>query len=143
MIRIVVSDPSPRVRAALRMRLDVEPDMQVVATSASVAEACDAAVDAQAHVAVVDVTTDGAPPPAGVTGPLHELARRCAVVVLALSDVDRGAAPAGAPFVSKYSPEADLVDAVRRAHATRPTPDIADGPPRPRGGDRTTAPPEV
>lgn len=119
MIRIAVTDPAARVRSALRMRLELEPDMSVVADCASLECAERALATGQVDVLVVDlVSADAATSPAG----RRLVAPTTASGVVVLSMDDRLARLAGprVQFVSKYAGESAVVDAVRRAHELVP-----------------------
>jgi DNA-binding NarL/FixJ family response regulator len=136
-IRIAVTDPAVRVRSALRMRLELEPDMSVVADCASLECAEQALATGQVDVLVIDlVSADAATSPAG----RRLVAPTTASGVVVLSMDDRLARVAGprVQFVSKYAGESAVVDAVRRAHELVPLQRrAAEQPPstsRPGGG---------
>ena len=125
MIRIAVTDPAARVRSALRMRLELEPDMSVVAVCASLDCAERALATLAVDVLVVDlVGADVAGDPAAAR--LVASTTACGVVVLSLDDrLSRLAGPR-VQFVSKYAGESAVVDAVRRAHGLVPPQRVAD-----------------
>ncbi len=137
MIRIAVTDPAARVRSALRMRLELEPDMSVVSDCASLECAERAVATGQVDVLVIDlVSADAATSPAA----RRLVAPTTASGVVVLSMDDRLARLAGprVQFVSKYASESAVVDAVRRAHELSPLQRRADEPhplPSGPGGD--------
>lgn len=116
MIRVVLADDQPLVRAGLRMILAVEPDIEVVAEAADGREAIDAAARLRPDVVLMDVrmpdidgieatraVTAGADPPR--------------VLVLTTFDLDEvvyDALRAGASgFLLKDAPEERLTTAIR------------------------------
>jgi DNA-binding NarL/FixJ family response regulator len=117
-IRIIVVDDELSVRRGLRMRLTIEPDIDVVAEAADGSTAVTAATDAQPDVVVMDVQMPGMD---GLTATrlIRETVPACAVVMLSMHDglADRvRAEEAGASaFVAKHDADGDLVEAIRRA----------------------------
>jgi len=59
MIRILLVDPQEQVRRGLRMRLALEPDLQIVGETGDSAEALGLALLLQPDVLVVDVAPPG------------------------------------------------------------------------------------
>jgi DNA-binding NarL/FixJ family response regulator len=55
-IRIVLADDHAVVRKGLRMVLDAEPDLEVVAEASDGAEAVERCLDEDVHLAVLDVS---------------------------------------------------------------------------------------
>ena len=114
--RVLLVDDHPIVQRGLRVTLDAEPDLRVVAVAGS-GEAALAALDAAApDVALVDVSLPGMN---GVELVRHLLARRPALRVLVVSRHDaelyaERAVRAGARgFLSKLEAAERVVDAVR------------------------------
>ncbi|MEU6414790.1 response regulator transcription factor [Microbispora sp. NPDC046933] len=120
-IRVLVADDQAMVRGGLRLILEDQPDIEVVAEAADGAEAVESARRLRPDVCLVDVRMprlDGievtrALAGPGVPGPLR-------VVVVTTFDLDEyvyGALRAGATgFVLKDCGPALLVEAVRAAH---------------------------
>jgi two-component system response regulator DesR len=116
MIRVLIVDGQDQVRRGLRMRLDVEPDVEIVAETGKAGEALYLAQALEPDVIVVDIEMRGAE---GVT--LVERLRaanpEAAVVVLTLhgDKVTRARSEqAGAhAFLEKHGGAADLVKTMR------------------------------
>lgn len=119
MIRVLVADDQAPVRWALRLVLDAEPDIEVVAEARDGVEAVDLARRHKVDVVVLDLRMPRLDGP----GALRRLAQSVnpppAAVALTTFDTDEylfGALRAGAAgFVLKDSDPALLVDAVRLA----------------------------
>jgi DNA-binding NarL/FixJ family response regulator len=116
MTRVLIADDHGVVRGGLRVLLDRQPDVEVVAEAADGLEAVAAAVEHRPDVAVLDVTMPG------MTGleATRELARRAPevrVLVLSMHDDEHlvaEALQAGARgYVVKHQAGTELVDAVR------------------------------
>jgi two-component system response regulator DesR len=120
MIRVLLADDEELIRAALTALLDLEGDLEVVASAADGRAAVSAALAHRPDVAVVDLqmpALDGLEVAAELTRALPS----CAVVVL----TGRGrpaqlqlALAAGAKgFLAKGAPGGALADVIRRVHA--------------------------
>jgi DNA-binding NarL/FixJ family response regulator len=116
--RILLADDHAVVRAGLRLVLDGEPDMRVVAEVADGAEAVEWALEAQVDLAILDVAM---PRLTGLQAAL-ELSRRAPrlrILMLSMHDNEQylfEALKAGASgYVLKTAADRDLVAAVRAA----------------------------
>jgi DNA-binding NarL/FixJ family response regulator len=116
--RLLIADDHVMVRRGLRLVLDAEPDLRVVAEASDGAEAIECVRDTEVDLAVLDVSM---PRMTGLQA-TAELARRYpAVKVLMLSMHDNeqylfAALKAGASgYVLKTAADRDLVDACRAA----------------------------
>ena len=126
MIRVAVTDPAARVRTALRMRLQLEADVDVVAECASVECALRVVGSGDVDVLVVDLVGDDLDQ---TSTALLDGQVPCGVVVLSLDDRLARLAGARVRFVSKYADESAVVDAVRHVHALRvPAPHAVPAP---------------
>ncbi|GAB7189893.1 response regulator transcription factor [Kineococcus sp. NUM-3379] len=122
MIRVVVADDQPLVRAGLSAMLGVEPDLDVVAQVPDGAQAVEAARRLHADVVCMDVRmpgTDGITATRELCGP--GVADPVPVLILTTFDVDEylfGALEAGASgFLLKDAEPSTVVDAVRSVAA--------------------------
>ena len=121
-IRVLLADDQPLIRSGLRLILENQPDLSVIAEAGSGAEAIDLAHRHRPDVCLVDIRMpgpDGIAVTAALAGP--GVADPIPVVVVTTFDLDQyvyGAIQAGAVgFVLKgCSPEL-LIEAVRAAHA--------------------------
>lgn len=117
-IRVLLVDDEPMVRLGLKMRLDLEPDVEVVGEAADGASALAEAKVLRPDVVLMDVRM---PAMDGVeaTAALRRDLPGCAVVVLSLYDDDatraRARSAGAAGFVPKHRAEETLLAAVRRA----------------------------
>jgi DNA-binding NarL/FixJ family response regulator len=116
--RILLADDHPVVRKGLRLILDCEPDLAVVAEASDGAEAVQQALDQEVHLAVMDVAM---PRKTGLQAAQELTRRRPELRVLMLS-MHRNeqyileAARAGAAgYVSKSVADRELVEACRAA----------------------------
>ncbi|GLZ31725.1 DNA-binding response regulator [Lentzea sp. NBRC 105346] len=121
MIRIVLADDHPVVRAGLKALLEAEPDFTVVGECGSGEEAVELAKREEPDVVLMDLKMpgmDGATATAGVVAN-----SRSRVVILTTFDTDGDiirAIEAGATaYLLKDTPAAELVDSVRAAAAGR------------------------
>ena len=114
--RILLADDHDVVRKGLRMVIDAEPDLEVVAEAADGAEAVELGLSADIHLAVLDITM---PRLTGI-----QVARELALqrddvksLILSMHDNERyffEALRAGAAgFVLKSAADSDLVEACR------------------------------
>jgi two-component system, NarL family, response regulator NreC len=138
-IRLVIADDHAVVRAGLRMVLDAEPDLEVVAEAGEVDTARRMVAAHRPDVLVLDLNMPGPPSlPA-----IPELAERTAIVVLTMQNdpaFAREALQRGAlGYVLKESADSELVQAIRFAAAGRTylNPELgarmAAAPPQPAG----------
>jgi two-component system, NarL family, response regulator NreC len=114
-ISIVVADDHAVIRSGLRLLLEAEPQMSVVAVAGDVDNARRMVLAHEADVLVLDLNMPGAPSlPA-----IPDLAARTAVVVLTMQNdpaFAREALRAGARgYVLKEAADSELVEAVRAA----------------------------
>jgi DNA-binding NarL/FixJ family response regulator len=114
--RILLADDHAVVRRGLRLVLDGEPDLEVVAEAGDGAEAVERAVRDDVHLAVLDVTM---PRMTGIQA-AREISRRCPDVrtlILSMHDNEQyffEALKAGASgYVLKSAADRDLVEACR------------------------------
>ena len=118
MTRILLADDHAMVRRGLRLVLDSEPDLEVVAEAGDGAEAVDLGLNDGVDLAVLDVTM---PRLTGIQA-VQELARRkpeLKTLILSMHDNEQyffEALKAGAAgYVLKSSADRDLVEACRAA----------------------------
>ena len=118
MTRILLADDHAMVRRGLRLVLDAEPDLEVVAEAGDGAEAVKLGLDPRVNLAVLDVTM---PRLTGIQA-AGELARRrplLKTLILSMHDNEQyffEALKAGAAgYVLKSSADRDLVEACRAA----------------------------
>jgi DNA-binding NarL/FixJ family response regulator len=116
--RILLADDHAMVRRGLRLVLDAEPDLEVVAEAGDGAEAVKLGLDPRVNLAVLDVTM---PRLTGIQA-AGELARRrplLKTLILSMHDNEQyffEALKAGAAgYVLKSSADRDLVEACRAA----------------------------
>ncbi|GAA0442697.1 DNA-binding response regulator [Acrocarpospora corrugata] len=121
--RILLADDHALVRRGLRLILDAEPDLTVVAEAADGAEAVEAAVDGQIDLAILDIAM---PRMTGLQA-AREISRRVpAVRILMLSMYDNEqyffeALKSGASgYVLKSVADQDLLEACRAAMRGEP-----------------------
>ncbi|HSS57576.1 MAG TPA: protein kinase [Solirubrobacteraceae bacterium] len=119
-VSIVIADDHAMVRSGLRVLLDSEPDLNVVAEAGDVSTALECARTHRPAVIVLDLNMPGEPSLPAIPRFL-EAAPGTAVVMLTMQSEPayaREALSAGASgYVVKTSAEADLVEAVRAAAA--------------------------
>lgn len=115
-IRIVLADDHAVVRKGLRMVLDAEPDLEVIAEASDGAEAVERCLDENVNLAVLDVSM---PRLTGIQA-AREIARRrpeLRILILSMHDNERyffEALRAGASgYVLKAAADRDLVEACR------------------------------
>jgi DNA-binding NarL/FixJ family response regulator len=120
MIRLIVADDQETVRTALRVQLELEPDLEVVGEADDGTTALALAETLHPHVVLMDIrmrAMDGL----SATRTLRELSPHIRVVILTLYDdpsTKARAKEAGAVgFVGKHEPCEALVEALRRAAA--------------------------
>ena len=117
-IRVILADDERLVRSGLRMIIDAEPDLSIVAEAADGSEAIDAARRVPADVVLMDVRM---PNMDGLTATrrIVETAPRPRVIVLTTFDLDEyvfEALRAGASgYLLKDAPERELIAAIHVA----------------------------
>jgi DNA-binding NarL/FixJ family response regulator len=123
MTRILLADDHVMVRHGLRLVLDAEPDLEVVAEAGDGAEAITRALDDDVDLVILDVTM---PRLTGIQAAI-ELARRkpeLKILILSMHDNEQyffEALKAGASgYVLKSSADRDLVEACRAAMRGEP-----------------------
>jgi DNA-binding NarL/FixJ family response regulator len=121
--RVLLADDHAVVRSGLRMVLDAQPDIQVVAEAGDGAEAVQKALDPEVDLAILDVSM---PRMTGLQA-VAELGRRrpdLRVLILSMHDNEQyffEALKAGASgYVLKSAANRDLVEAVRAAMRGEP-----------------------
>ena len=116
MIRVVLADDQPLVRAGLRMILSTEPDIEVVGEAANGFEAIDLCASSKPDVVLMDVRMpelDGISATRQITG-LDEPPRVLVLTTFDLDEVVYEALRAGASgFLLKDAPEERLTTAIR------------------------------
>ncbi len=121
MIRIVIADDHPVVRAGLRALLESESDLVVVAEASTPDEAVDLAVEHSPELVLMDLQFRSTATGADATRSLRALDAPPYVLVLTNYDTDGdilGAVEAGASgYLLKDAPPGDLLAAVRAAAA--------------------------
>jgi len=121
-IRVLIADDHAILRAGLRMLIDSQPDMVVVAEAQDGLVAVERVVDKQPDVAILDLTM----PRSGGLDALHKIAKADLpprVLLLTMHEDPaylRTALAAGAAgYVLKKSVDADLLSAIRSVHKGR------------------------
>jgi DNA-binding NarL/FixJ family response regulator len=117
-IRLLLVDDEPAIRRGLRMRLALEPDVEVVGEAADGVAALEQVRRLAPRVVLMDVEMPGLDGIAA-TYELRSLAPRSAVVMLSMHDdtatVERAMAAGAAAFVAKHSIDGALLAAIRQA----------------------------
>ncbi|MEO1061208.1 MAG: response regulator transcription factor [Actinomycetota bacterium] len=114
-VRVVIADDQSMVRSGLRLLLDVEPDIEVVAEAADGAEAARMVAEHQPDVVLMDVRMPGTD---GIEATEQVVARHGSVRVLILTTFDDdevvfASLQAGASgFLLKNAPPEELIEAV-------------------------------
>jgi DNA-binding NarL/FixJ family response regulator len=118
MIRLVLVDDQPAVRHSLRMRLGLEPDLEVVGDASTGRDALSLVVQLAPDVVLMDVAMpdlDGI----AATAALHTRCPHSAVVILSIADDPQTQAQARAAgavaFVEKSGATETLLSAIRSA----------------------------
>lgn len=123
MIRLVIADDHPVVRAGLNALFSLEEDFKVVAEATSPEEAVNAAERENPDVVLMDLQFGAGDTPTGVDATRHIRALDAAPYVLVLTNYDSdadilGAVEAGASgYLLKDAPPHELIAAVRAAAA--------------------------
>lgn len=120
-IKILLVDDQSAIRVGLRMRLMLEPDLEIIGEAADGVDALRRARNLAPDVVVMDVDLprlDGL----AATEALQIMAPRCRVVILTLHDSApmrvRAQEAGAAAFVSKHAGDMPLLAAIRRACCT-------------------------
>jgi two-component system response regulator NreC len=121
-IKIVLADDHAVVRSALRLLLDAEDDLEVVAEAGDIVDAVRYLRGHRPDVLILDLNLPGGPSIAAVPE-LHEASSETAIVVLTMEDdptYARRAIRMGVlGYVLKQAVDEELVNAVRLAAAGR------------------------
>ncbi|WP_163543856.1 response regulator [Occultella kanbiaonis] len=118
-IRVLVADDQHLIRAGLRVIIDAQADLRVVAEAADGAEAARAATTSRADVVLMDVQMPGVD---GIAGAqlVHQARPVARVLMLTMFDLDEyvfGALRSGASgFLLKTTPPGELVRAIRATY---------------------------
>lgn len=133
--RIVVVDDESSIRQGLQIRLDTEPDLQVVGTTATGAEAIELVRTLQPHLVLMDArlpAMDGFAATTALRGAFPSIP----VVMLTLHDdaaTRRKAREAGAAaFVSKHDGDSTLLRTLRHQLHDTATPTPTEPPHTPK-----------
>lgn len=125
LIRLLVVDRQPAVRRDLKMRLALEPDLEVVGETGDATEAVSLARALRPDVILMDVEMPGVSGIA-VTETLRSATPQSAVVILTLRDdaetQERARAAGAVAFVAKHRREEALLAAIRGAGLARGRP---------------------
>jgi DNA-binding NarL/FixJ family response regulator len=122
-MRVLIADDHGIVRSGLRMLLEAQPDVEVIAEAADGAEARDAAIRERPDIAILDVKM---PKLTGLqaTREIKEHAPEVAVLILSMYDDERylfEALKAGASgYVLKSQADSELVDALHAVERGEP-----------------------
>lgn len=114
-VRVVIADDQSMVRSGLRLLLDVEPDIEVVAEAADGAEAVQRVDEHRPDIVLMDVRMPGVD---GIEATAQVVARHDAVRVVILTTFDDdevvfASLQAGASgFLLKNAPPEELIEAV-------------------------------
>jgi DNA-binding NarL/FixJ family response regulator len=121
--RILLADDHAVVRRGLRLVLDAEPDLEVVAEVGNGAEAIDVAIREDVHLAILDITM---PRMTGLQA-TRELTRRkpeLQILILSMHENEQfffEALKAGASgYVLKRAADTDLLDAIKAVERGEP-----------------------
>jgi DNA-binding NarL/FixJ family response regulator len=122
-MRVLIADDHGIVRSGLRLLLERQPDIEVIAEAADGAEAREAAIRERPDLAILDVRM---PKLTGlqVTREIKSQAPEVAVLILSMHDDERylfEALKAGASgYVLKTQADTDLLDAIRAVQRGEP-----------------------
>jgi DNA-binding NarL/FixJ family response regulator len=121
-IRLFLVDDEPQVRQGLRMRLEMEPDFEVVGEAGDGGTALPAVTEARPDVVLMDIEMPGKDG-ISITAELRTAAPGSAVVIVSMQDdpaTRARAQVAGAVgFVGKHEIDSALTHAIRAAHVAR------------------------
>ena len=119
-IRVLVVDDHPVVRSGLRLLLDSQEDIEVVAEAGTVREAVFEAREARPHVVLMDVVMPGQSGIEGLPAVLKE-APQAKVLVLSMQDdpryVREAFAQGASGYLLKEAADSEVVGAVREVAA--------------------------
>ena len=122
-MRVLIADDHGIVRSGLRLLLESQPDIEVIAEAADGAEARELAIRERPDLAILDVQDAEADRPAGDAGD-REQAPEVAVLILSMHDDERylfEALKAGASgYVLKAQADTDLLAAIRAVERDEP-----------------------
>ena len=122
-IRVIVADDHPVVRSGLRLLLDLEDDIEVVAEAGDIDATLRAVLGHKPDVLVLDLSMPGTLTSLEALPLVRERCPRTATVVLTMQkdpEYARRSLRAGAlGYVLKDGADAELVEAVRRAGGRR------------------------
>ena len=117
-IRLLLVDDEPTILRGLRMRLALEPDVEVVGEAGDGVTALEQVERLAPQVVLMDVEMPGLDGIA-TTSELRSRSNGAAVVMLSMHDdaatVERALAAGATAFVSKQSIDGALLEAIRRA----------------------------
>ena len=121
-MRILLADDQPKVRLGLRLLLEQEPDMTVIAEAADFGSLLPQVEESQLDVVLLDWSLPGSAAAEQLTA-LRQACLQVAVIVLsAQPGVEEAALAAGADaFVSKADPPEHLLAAISSATRERAT----------------------
>jgi DNA-binding NarL/FixJ family response regulator len=117
-ISLLLVDDEPQIRRGLRMRLELEPDFEVVGEAENGSAAVDLASALAPNVVLMDVEM---PVMNGIDAATQITANsgRTAVVIISMHDdaatISRAKAAGAAAFVAKSQIDSALIDAIRGA----------------------------
>ena len=117
MIRLLLVDDQKNVRRGLRMRLELEPDVEVVGEADNGEIALNQVKSLHPDIVLMDVEM---PRMDGITATqtLHNIDARCAVVMLSLYDdaltKDRCRQAGAKAFIAKHQMEQSLMNTIRK-----------------------------
>jgi DNA-binding NarL/FixJ family response regulator len=115
-IDVLIVDDLPQVRQGLRMRLSLEPDLQVVGEAADGAEAVERVRTLRPDVVLMDLHMPGMDGLAAT----REVANECKVLMLSVADTgadtERSLAAGACRYICKKDAHS-IVNAIRRAMA--------------------------
>jgi len=120
MIRVMLADDQPMMRAALAQLLGMEDDIEVVAQASAGDHALAAALDTRPDIALLDIEMPGRSG-LDVAADLHTQLPACKVVILTTFGrpgyLQRAMAAGASGFLVKDGPVEELADAIRKIMA--------------------------
>jgi DNA-binding NarL/FixJ family response regulator len=119
MIRLIIADDHPLIRAGLKHVIEDQPDIEVVAEVESGAQAIEAAETTETDVMLLDITMPG-PGIEEVLTTLRERAPKLSILVLSVHPEEQYAIrllrAGAAGYLSKQYSGAKLIEAIRKIH---------------------------